>query len=82
MAGRKSEDVDPITRLLTPPSSETPEERIFRLQQEAVAKHASDEIDAQIERERESQRKGNAVKMLLLGQSGSGKHVAIVSPTS
>ncbi|KAG7087734.1 hypothetical protein E1B28_013679 [Marasmius oreades] len=70
---RSFED-DPLTRAILPPLNESPEARHARERAEAEAKNISDEIDEQIRRERESdRRKKKPVKLLLLGQSESGK---------
>ncbi|KAL9710697.1 hypothetical protein Ac2012v2_006235 [Leucoagaricus gongylophorus] len=67
-------DDDPLTLALQPPPDETPEQRQVREAAEAEAKRVSDEIDEQIKRERENERrKKRPVKLLLLGQSESGK---------
>lgn len=63
---------DPITLLLTPPADETTEERILRLQKEADARRVSAHIDEVIEQERDALKNLDTLKMLLLGQSGSG----------
>ena len=66
------ESEDPITLLLTPPIDETFEERELRLQREAEARSVSDGIDEVIRQERDALKRQNVLKMLLLGQSGSG----------
>lgn len=63
---------DPITRLLSPPADESPEEREARLNKEADARRVSDRIDEVIRQERDALRNLDVLKMLLLGQSGSG----------
>ncbi|KAF5375428.1 hypothetical protein D9615_007931 [Tricholomella constricta] len=71
--GRSFEE-DPLTLAMAPPPDETPEQRQAREAAEAEAKKISDEIDEQIRREREGDRKKKKpVKLLLLGQSESGK---------
>lgn len=66
--GRPSED-DPLTLAIAPPPDETPEQRQIREAAEAEAKRVSDEIDEQIRKERELERKKKRpVKLLLLGQ--------------
>ncbi|KAJ7146153.1 guanine nucleotide binding protein, alpha subunit [Mycena epipterygia] len=74
--GRSFEE-DPLTAALAPPPNETPAEREVREHAESEAKRVSDEIDAQLRRERESEKKRKPVKLLLLGQSGKG---FVVSP--
>ncbi|KAJ6463512.1 guanine nucleotide binding protein, alpha subunit [Mycena sanguinolenta] len=70
--GRSFEE-DPLTAALAPPPNETPAERDARERIEAEAKRISDEIDALLRREREAEKKRKPVKLLLLGQSESGK---------
>ncbi|KAF9450753.1 G-alpha-domain-containing protein [Macrolepiota fuliginosa MF-IS2] len=73
MSPSQSDD-DPLTLALMPPPDETPEQRQVREAAEAEAKRVSDEIDEQIKRERENERRRKRpVKLLLLGQSESGK---------
>ncbi|KAF9518162.1 hypothetical protein BS47DRAFT_1371160 [Hydnum rufescens UP504] len=74
------DNLDPLTVALRPPPGETPDERAARLREGANAKAISDKIDEQIRLEREeiNQRKKNGdVKILLLGQSESGKSTTI-----
>jgi guanine nucleotide-binding protein subunit alpha len=62
-------DDDPLTLALMPPPDETLEERQVREAAEAEAKRVSDEIDEQIKRERENERRRKRpVKLLLLGE--------------
>jgi hypothetical protein len=59
---------DPLTLAMLPPPNETPEQRFAREQAEVQAKKISDEIDEQIRREKENERrKKRPVKLLLLG---------------
>jgi len=68
------DDEDPLTLALAPPPNETYEQRIAREAAEAEAKRINDEIDEQLRREREQDRKKKKpIKLLLLGQSESGK---------
>ena len=69
---RRPENEDPLSVLLTPPIDETHEERERRLQREAEARRVSEGIDAVIQRERDALKDQKVLKMLLLGQSGSG----------
>lgn len=75
-------DEDPLTAALAPPANETPAQREIRERDEAEAKRVSDEIDAQIRREREAEKKRKPVKLLLLGQSESGKTATLKSEFS
>lgn len=73
--GRSLDDDDPLTLAILPPSDETPAERSARERAEAAAKTISDEIDEQIRKERESEkRKRRPVKLLLLGRSMAALH--------
>ncbi|KAF8882175.1 guanine nucleotide binding protein, alpha subunit [Gymnopilus junonius] len=56
---------------------ETEEERRLRLGEEAEAKRVSDNIDRQIETERQQKRKTAGPKILLLGQAESGKSTVL-----
>lgn len=65
----RSFDEDPLTLAIAPPPDETPEQRQAREITEAEAKKISDEIDEQIRKEKEGERKKKKpVKLLLLGQ--------------
>jgi ribosomal protein L14E/L6E/L27E len=69
MPGR-SFDEDPLTLAIAPPPDETYEQRQIREAAEAEAKRISDEIDEQIRKEREAEKKKKKpVKLLLLGAS-------------
>jgi hypothetical protein len=65
---------DPLDALLRPPPDESPEERLLRLEKEAEAKRISLAIDASIKAEKVARRKKRIVRLLLLGQSESGKY--------
>lgn len=72
--------LDPLTRALLPPKDETPAERWAREQREAQARLISEQIDAQLKAERAAlKKKGKPVKVLLLGQSESGKSTTVKS---
>ncbi|KAF7349021.1 hypothetical protein MVEN_01423400 [Mycena venus] len=74
----RSIDTDPLAAALAPPQNETPEERQRRIQSERAAKQVSDEIDDQLSRERQqAKRMPKPVKILLLGQSESGKSTTL-----
>ncbi|RXW22455.1 hypothetical protein EST38_g3398 [Candolleomyces aberdarensis] len=67
-------EVDPLAAWTAAPPDETPEQRVIREAAEAEAKKISDEIDERLRRERENEKKKKRpVKLLLLGQSESGK---------
>ncbi|KAJ6556372.1 guanine nucleotide binding protein, alpha subunit [Mycena capillaripes] len=71
-------DVDPIAAALAPPEDESEEERQSRLLTERAAKRVSDDIDDQLSRERQQvKRQPKPVKILLLGQSESGKSTTL-----
>ncbi|KAG2367170.1 guanine nucleotide binding protein, alpha subunit [Suillus spraguei] len=71
-------DDDPLTRALAPPTYETPAERDERLAAELEAKRVSDAIDDELNKQRISDKKGpKAIKILLLGQSESGKSTTL-----
>ncbi|KAJ7607324.1 guanine nucleotide binding protein, alpha subunit [Roridomyces roridus] len=71
--GPRSYDEDPLNAAMAPPANETPAQRNARERAESEAKRVSDEIDAELRRERELEKKRKPVKLLLLGQSESGK---------
>ncbi|KAA1478081.1 guanine nucleotide binding protein, alpha subunit [Dentipellis sp. KUC8613] len=69
---------DPLARVLRPPKDETPEQRERRLADEHEAKKISDSIDQQIRIESAERKKTKAdIKVLLLGQSESGKSTTL-----
>ncbi|KAH9851284.1 G-alpha-domain-containing protein [Lenzites betulinus] len=74
--GRAIDD-DPLSRLLAPPPNETPEERELRVMLEAEARARSERIDDQIRAEKAALKKNKLVKVLLLGQSESGKSTTL-----
>ncbi|KAJ8507502.1 hypothetical protein ONZ45_g10126 [Pleurotus djamor] len=70
----KSTEEDPLALAIAPPPNESSEEKHARELREAEAQRISDEIDEQIRKEREAKKKKKRpVKVLLLGQSESGK---------
>ena len=76
-AGNKSVlDYDPLDELLKPPSNETTEDRVIRLAQEAEARRVSHQIDESLKAERIQQKKKSVVRLLLLGQSESGRSLS------
>lgn len=69
---------DPFESKLRPPDNESPIERTARLERENIAKKVSDDIDEQIRLDRaEQRRQKDSVKVLLLGQSESGKSTTL-----
>ncbi|KAF8520549.1 guanine nucleotide binding protein, alpha subunit [Gautieria morchelliformis] len=72
---------DPLTAALQPPPDETPSAREARLASEREAKKISDGIDEQLRQEKEARKaklKGRKqIKVLLLGQSESGKSTTL-----
>ncbi|KAJ6611514.1 guanine nucleotide binding protein, alpha subunit [Mycena sp. CBHHK59/15] len=72
------EDSDPIADAIAPPQNESPEDMQARIQRERAAKQVSDAIDAEITLEQAHEKKRpKAVKILLLGQSESGKSTTL-----
>jgi guanine nucleotide-binding protein alpha-1 subunit len=66
----RSFDEDPLALAIAPPPDESLEQRHARELAEAEARKVSDEIDEQLKREREGERrKKKPVKLLLLGAS-------------
>ena len=75
---RRHSTVDPFDAILRPPSDETPAQREMRILAEQQAKQVSDAIDEQLRVERaELKRNRPDVKILLLGQSESGKSTTL-----
>lgn len=68
---------DPFSELLAPPANETPAERQMREEIERAAKLRSDEIDEELKKERANLRSKRVMKLLLLGQSESGKSTTL-----
>ncbi|KAG9311698.1 guanine nucleotide binding protein, alpha subunit [Chiua virens] len=74
----KSSDEDPLARAIAPPSNESPFERDHRIASELEAKRVSDAIDEELNRQRIADKKSpKPVKILLLGQSESGKSTTL-----
>ncbi|TFK21077.1 G-alpha-domain-containing protein [Coprinopsis marcescibilis] len=73
-----ADDLDPFEYLTRPPANESPEQRQARERKEANAKKISDQIDEELKKEKAAFRKQQAaVKVLLLGQSESGKSTTL-----
>lgn len=74
------DSLDPLMVALAPPPGETEEARAARLKEEAHARKVSDEIDEEIKVEKAALlKKRKPVKVLLLGQSESGKSTTLKS---
>ncbi|KAH7925059.1 guanine nucleotide binding protein, alpha subunit [Leucogyrophana mollusca] len=69
---------DPLAVITAPPANETAEERAAREEREAEAQRISDAIDAEIHADKMARKKREGVvKILLLGQSESGKSTTL-----
>ncbi len=75
---RRHSSNDPFEAVLRPPPDETPAQREMRILAEQQAKQVSDAIDEQLRVERAELKKNRPdVKILLLGQSESGKSTTL-----
>ena len=78
LSNRRRSLSDPLTAALQPPPNETEDEREQRLNAEYEAKKVSDGIDQMIAKEKNELKKAKPeVKVLLLGQSESGKSTTL-----
>ncbi|CAK5272587.1 unnamed protein product [Mycena citricolor] len=68
---------DPLDAVLRPPPDETEEQAVIRLEREDLARKVSAKIDADIRAERQARKKKRIVRLLLLGQSESGKSTTL-----
>ncbi|KAI8980601.1 G-alpha-domain-containing protein [Trametes punicea] len=68
---------DPLAAALLPPENESQEQREARLRQEEEAKKRSENIDRMLRHDDKSRRRKKTVKVLLLGQSESGKSTTL-----
>ncbi|KAI6136174.1 guanine nucleotide binding protein, alpha subunit [Pisolithus sp. B1] len=68
---------DPLSVALQPPENETPADRDRRLLAEQEAKQVSDRIDEMLREEKKEKRLKPEIKILLLGQSESGKSTTL-----
>ncbi|KZT23005.1 G-alpha-domain-containing protein [Neolentinus lepideus HHB14362 ss-1] len=75
--GRSVDLDDPFIAVLAPPPDETPVEKAAREKREAEARRVSDEIDEMLRQERAGMKKKRPVRVLLLGQSESGKSTTL-----
>ncbi|KAH9989194.1 G-alpha-domain-containing protein [Russula vinacea] len=74
---RSRTDDDPLAAVLTPPHDESPEARAIRVSREEEALRVSQAIDESIRIERQMNKKNKIVRILLLGQSESGKSTTL-----
>lgn len=74
---KPAHDFDPLDEILRPPINETEEDRVIRQAQEAEARRVSQAIDDSIRAEKQAQKKKGIVRLLLLGQSESGKSTTL-----
>ncbi|KAL7284024.1 hypothetical protein ACG7TL_001299 [Trametes sanguinea] len=70
---KEPQDRDPLSAALRPPIDETEEEKAQRLAEEEAAKRVSLAIDEAIRLEDKQRKKRKPVRLLLLGQSESGR---------
>ncbi|KAJ7512413.1 guanine nucleotide binding protein, alpha subunit [Mycena galericulata] len=70
-------DEDPLDAVLRPPKDETAAAAAVRVAREEEARRVSSGIDAAIRAERQARRKKRIVRLLLLGQSESGKSTTL-----
>lgn len=75
--GRRRSISDPLAVALQPPANESQQERDGRLRAEQEAKKRSDTIDKMLRDTERRNRKRKVVKVLLLGQSESGKSTTL-----
>ncbi|KAI8971334.1 G-alpha-domain-containing protein [Trametes punicea] len=69
---------DPLAAVLAPPPNESPAERAERIRQEEEAKRINDEIEERLKLDRAAwKRHKSTFKLLLLGQSESGKSTTL-----
>ncbi|KAF9254990.1 G-alpha-domain-containing protein [Marasmius fiardii PR-910] len=72
------DDLDPLSKAISPPPDETAAEKEARVKSELEAKRVSDAIDDDIDKQRIAEKKGpKPVRVLLLGQSESGKSTTL-----
>ena len=75
--GRRRSISDPLAAALLPPPNETQAEKEARLRAERDAKKRSDDIDKTLRESERQKRRRKVVKVLLLGQSESGKSTTL-----
>ncbi|EKM61835.1 uncharacterized protein PHACADRAFT_248702 [Phanerochaete carnosa HHB-10118-sp] len=76
-SGRRRSISDPLLAALQPPADESQQEREGRLHAEQEAKKRSDTIDRMLRDTERRNRKQKQIKVLLLGQSESGKSTTL-----
>ena len=75
--GRRRSLSDPLAAALQPPPNETHEQRQSRLQAEEDARRRSERINKMLKESHKAQQRRHVVKILLLGQSESGKSTTL-----
>ncbi|KNZ71357.1 Guanine nucleotide-binding protein alpha-4 subunit [Termitomyces sp. J132] len=73
----RGHDEDPLTKAMAPPPDESEAERQVRLAAEKEAQKRSDAIDEELNRQRINEKKTKCIRILLLGQSESGKSTTL-----
>ncbi|KAG6861685.1 hypothetical protein C0995_013254 [Termitomyces sp. Mi166 len=73
----RGQDEDPLTKAMAPPPNESEAERQVRLAAEREAQKRSDAIDEELNRQRINEKKTKCIRILLLGQSESGKSTTL-----
>jgi guanine nucleotide-binding protein subunit alpha len=69
-AGYNNIHDDPLTQAMMPPTDESPEDRVLRLERAQEATRVSREIDESIQESRKAhEKRKKAIKVLLLGES-------------
>ena len=81
-SARRRSISDPLSVALQPPPNESQAEREGRLRQETEAKKRSDNIDKMLRDTERRNRKKKTIKVLLLGQSESGKSTTLKRESS
>ena len=76
-SARRRSISDPLAVALQPPADESQQEREGRLRAEQEAKKRSDNIDKMLRDAERRNRKQKQIKVLLLGQSESGKSTTL-----
>ncbi|KAF8496980.1 guanine nucleotide binding protein, alpha subunit [Gautieria morchelliformis] len=77
LPAKRQDPDDPLTRALAPPPDESPHARAAREAMEQEALRVSNAIDDALKAERLAEKKKRMVKLLLLGQSESGKSTTL-----